>query len=118
VITSWLSHGYLPSGCYIARAELHLHPCPKNRDHLSLWNTFIVAASVRALLARYGKRFITTISRMRYALACQQSSTRNALILADLYRQLPTLDFSHEVLEGQEWRLHVMRVPAVDGLIR
>jgi hypothetical protein len=33
VITSWLSHGYLPSGCYIARAELHLHPCPKNRNH-------------------------------------------------------------------------------------
>ncbi len=36
VITSWLSHGYLPSGCHIAPAELHLHPCPKNRNHLSI----------------------------------------------------------------------------------
>jgi hypothetical protein len=34
VITSWFPHGSLPSGCYIAPADFHLHPCPKNRSHL------------------------------------------------------------------------------------
>jgi hypothetical protein len=34
VVTSWFSHESLSSGCYIALVEIHLHPCPKNRDHL------------------------------------------------------------------------------------
>ena len=36
MISSWFLHGSLFSGCYIAPAEIHFHPCPKKRDHLCL----------------------------------------------------------------------------------
>ena len=34
VVSSWFLHGYLPSSCYFALTDFHLHPCPKNRSYL------------------------------------------------------------------------------------
>jgi mannose-1-phosphate guanylyltransferase len=76
----------------------------------ALWNTFIVASSASALLGLYAQRFLSTILRMRHAVD-HQGSMSDASILDDLYQQLPSRDFSREVLEGQETRLQVLPVP-------
>ncbi len=68
----------------------------------ALWNVFIVAASVRSLLTLFGPSFDATVETMRSA---------EGPALDDLYRTLPTIDFSRHMLEGNESRLRVLRVP-------
>ena len=65
-------------------------------DAGALWNAFIIVASACALLA------ITR--RHRSALA-------TAAAIRHLYRELPSIDFSRDILEGQESMLRVLRVP-------
>jgi mannose-1-phosphate guanylyltransferase len=77
----------------------------------ALWNAFIIASSARALLALYDRRFFSTIARMRHAVEHNSRSPLVAIATADLYRQLPNIDFSRHVLEGQEARLQVLPVP-------
>ena len=77
----------------------------------ALWNTFIVASSACALLDLYAQRFGSTIVRMRHAVDRHQDPTFRTSILADLYRELTSRDFSREVLEGHESLLQVIRVP-------
>jgi mannose-1-phosphate guanylyltransferase len=78
----------------------------------ALWNAFIVAASARALLALYGRCFVSTLTDMRLAVERRHRSPDHGVEMADLYQHLPTLDFSRDVLEGQEDRLSVLRVPS------
>jgi hypothetical protein len=78
----------------------------------ALWNAFIVASSAYALLGLYGERFVSTIVRMRHAVDRHQNPTFRASVLAELYRELPSRDFSRDVLEGQESRLQVLPVPS------
>jgi mannose-1-phosphate guanylyltransferase len=90
-------------------------PLDKARPLLArgaLWNTFIVVSSAAALLGLYGRRFVSTIDRMRDAMDPHKGSMSRADILADLYLELPSRDFSCEVLEGQEARLQVLPVPS------
>jgi mannose-1-phosphate guanylyltransferase len=77
----------------------------------ALWNVFIIACRARALLDLYDRRFDSTIERMRTLVESHRGSPLDAAATADLYRQLPTSDFSRDVLEGQEHRLQVLRVP-------
>ena len=77
----------------------------------ALWNTFIVASSACALLGLYSQRFVSTIVRMRHAVDRHQDPTFRTSILADLYRELASRDFSREILEGHESLLQVIRVP-------
>ncbi|MGA2187350.1 MAG: sugar phosphate nucleotidyltransferase [Steroidobacteraceae bacterium] len=72
----------------------------------ALWNTFILAASARALLALFGGDFDSIVIRMLHAV---QHSDYHAL--KSLYRTLPSLDFCRDVLEGQEARLQVYPLP-------
>jgi mannose-1-phosphate guanylyltransferase len=71
----------------------------------ALWNVFIVAASVRALLALYQQRFAQTVAEMRLLV----DSTTSAKLA--YYQQLSSKDFSRDVLEGQESVLRVLAVP-------
>jgi mannose-1-phosphate guanylyltransferase len=68
----------------------------------ALWNTFIIAASVRTLLSLYGSSFDATIAAMRNA---------DGPELDELYRSLPNIDFSRDILEGNEAKLRVLTVP-------
>jgi mannose-1-phosphate guanylyltransferase len=68
----------------------------------ALWNVFIIAASIRTLLALYGPAFDATIAAMRNA---------DGPELDELYRSLPDIDFSHDILEGNEAKLRVLTVP-------
>jgi hypothetical protein len=54
MIASWFPHESLSSGCYFAPAEIHLHPCPKNRDHLS----YLVGLRRSIELQQYGRQYV------------------------------------------------------------
>jgi mannose-1-phosphate guanylyltransferase len=71
----------------------------------ALWNVFIMAANVQALLGLYLRRFAETLIEMRAAVARGSDAT------TELYRCLPSADFSRDVLEGQEAVLRVVPVP-------
>jgi mannose-1-phosphate guanylyltransferase len=77
----------------------------------ALWNTFILASSGRALLSLYDVRFATTINQMRHVVGQRHSPSLAAIEMADVYRGLSQIDFSRDVLEGQEARLQVFPVP-------
>jgi len=78
----------------------------------ALWNTFILASSARGLLALYDRGFASTIDRMQQVVRHRQGSVPDAITLADIYSRLPDIDFSRDVLEGQESRLQVLPVPS------
>ena len=66
----------------------------------ALWNVFIVAASVRALLSLFAQDFSAPLAQMQQAI---RSSS-----LTNHYARLPNADFSRDVLEGQSGRLRVV----------
>jgi hypothetical protein len=68
----------------------------------ALWNIFIMAGSVRSLLSLFDSSFDAAIAAM--------GSGRGSS-LDDLYRTLPTIDFSRDLLEAHVNKLRVLRVP-------
>jgi mannose-1-phosphate guanylyltransferase len=78
----------------------------------ALWNTFIFAASVRALLSMFEGRFSPTITTMRDAIELTGSPEVGFAALELLYQDLEACDFSIEVLQRHEQMLQVLRVPA------
>jgi len=71
-------------------------------DQGALWNMFIVAASVRALLGLFGCSFAPTIAAMRML---------RGAAFDDMYQQLRSVDFCHDLLHGNESKLRVLPVP-------
>jgi len=70
-------------------------------DQGALWNSFIMAASVRALLNLFDDRFETAREAMKL----------DGAPLDAAYQLLPTVDFSRDVLAGNESVLRVLPVP-------
>ena len=79
--------------------------------HGALWNAFILAASAGALLELYRHRQAGLAGSMAAAVDGDPLSPRVLSAVHHLYRTLPMLDFSKDVMEGQEDRLRVIRVP-------
>lgn len=79
-----------------------------------LWNTFIVAASARALLDLFLPRFAPIVMEMQVIVgnALQHKSASGWPAIVDMYMRLPDLDFSRDLLEGREESFCVMPVPA------
>ncbi|MDP9082550.1 MAG: sugar phosphate nucleotidyltransferase [Pseudomonadota bacterium] len=78
----------------------------------ALWNTFILAGAVPALLNLFAEHFAQTLEAMREALAAAQSGLVESAALELLYAGLESLDFSHDVLQCNEKMLQVLRVPS------
>jgi mannose-1-phosphate guanylyltransferase len=78
----------------------------------ALWNVFILAASVTSLLRLYAERHSSLVEQMTRAVMCDRSCPGEAPAAHALYPTLPRLDFSRDVLEGQESLLRVLTVPA------
>lgn len=76
-----------------------------------LVNAFIMAASGQTLLALFRRRIPDIVTAMRSAVRRDLASRSNPRATADLYAQLPTIDFSHDILPGQEANLRVLPVP-------
>ena len=78
----------------------------------ALWNVFILAASARALVDLYTARLPSLVADMSRAVEQDSNNSLDANAARTLYPQLPTLDFSRDVVQGQESRLRVLTVPA------
>jgi mannose-1-phosphate guanylyltransferase len=68
----------------------------------ALWNAFILAGSVRALLALFDGRYSAAMGAMRGVAGSAIES---------VYQNLSNSDFSHDVLQGKESFLQVLAVP-------
>jgi mannose-1-phosphate guanylyltransferase len=76
-----------------------------------VWNSFIFAANAQALVRAFEARCPDLVGEMRHIVASMKPGVRSAR-LAQLYEQLPTLDFSRDVLQRSPELLRVMSVPA------
>jgi mannose-1-phosphate guanylyltransferase len=78
----------------------------------ALWNSFIFAARGQHLLQLF-KALIPEVV-MDLTAACQrlEAGTSNSADLAMLYRNLPTVDFSRDIVQRCPHRLRVVPVPA------
>ena len=79
--------------------------------HGGLWNSFILAVKAQALLALFEERVPDIVTEMREAVRHDIGHPASALAIYRLYSQLPTLDFSRDIIEVQETRLRVLQVP-------
>lgn len=73
-------------------------------EHGAVWNSFLLVARARALVALYERRLPGLLATLRRAVAGRD--------LAAVFAQLPTLDFSKDLLQGSEAHLVVQRVPS------
>jgi mannose-1-phosphate guanylyltransferase len=78
----------------------------------ALWNMFIIAGSVRALLALYDRTHAASVTLLRSAIGPKTPHAVDHDLLAAIYRRLPSLDFSRDVLEPQAAALQVLGMPA------
>lgn len=86
----------------------------------ALWNAFIIAADGQALLRLFEQHRPDVVAAMRETLRRPAAAPdlahdpRTALdpgsALAQLYEQLPAIDFSRDMLEGRERELRVLAV--------
>jgi mannose-1-phosphate guanylyltransferase len=79
----------------VARAQLLL-------EQGALWNAFIMAGTARALLKLFDARFDAAMDAMRGS---------DPAAIESLYGQLHDVDFSRDVLQGNESALQVLAVP-------
>jgi mannose-1-phosphate guanylyltransferase len=77
----------------------------------ALWNTFIIAASVRSFIALYEERFAAVAAEMRALAEVDPGTRHGAAAASGLYQRLAPIDFSRDVLEGQEAMLRVLAAP-------
>lgn len=77
----------------------------------ALWNAFIVVAMGRALLQMFDRKYGDIVMEMRDAIRRCVSCSADLEVLGELYARLPQLDFSRDIVEGQEANLQVLAVP-------
>jgi mannose-1-phosphate guanylyltransferase len=75
----------------------------------AMWNLFILAGSVRALIRLFAEEHADAVALMREALNAQAAGRPQAL--DEFYETISPIDFSHDILEVQASRMHVIRVP-------
>jgi mannose-1-phosphate guanylyltransferase len=91
-------------------------PCAADASVLiargTLWNSFIFGAVGTTLVAMIGRRTPRIVDAMATAMASHRSARGRTEALAELYEELPNIDFSRSVLQGAEQQLRVIRAPA------
>ena len=77
-------------------------------DQGALWNALVIASGARALLGLFMTRLPEVVAKMRCAVAEDLRCSPNALATSIVYRDLPTIDFSSQILQGAETELRLM----------
>jgi mannose-1-phosphate guanylyltransferase len=77
----------------------------------ALWNTFILAATGRALLDLFVPRYAFAVLEMQALVDRALSGTGNWAEMVSFYERLPSVDFSHDVLAARQYELQVLQVP-------
>jgi mannose-1-phosphate guanylyltransferase len=78
----------------------------------ALWNMFVIAGSVQALLGLFERSHQSSLALMRDAVGGKNSRGPHTSSLAEVYDQLETVDLSRDLLEPQASRLRVLSVPS------
>jgi mannose-1-phosphate guanylyltransferase len=78
----------------------------------ALWNSFIFAADGGALLGMFQRRYPVVVSRLRRCLEASVPDAERRDEMARLYDQLPSIDFSREILAKSVDDLRVVPIPA------
>ena len=90
-------------------------PSPAEASELiqkgALWNAFVIAADAHALLGLFERRCPDIVARMRRLVYLDTHDRSPASALAEIYDELPDLDFSRAIVPGQEQYLRVLAVP-------
>ena len=76
-----------------------------------LWNTFIVVSTGRAVLGLFRECFPAILSAMSEAFEADGRSGTEGAAMAELYENLPVIDFSRDILAEQLSQLRVLPVP-------
>jgi mannose-1-phosphate guanylyltransferase len=79
-------------------------------DAGALWNAFIVAAHAQALLQVFAQRFPRIVAEMRSVIERNPCTGNAPDAVIDLYRDLPDIDFSRQVLQSTASVLRVLPV--------
>ncbi len=77
----------------------------------ALWNAFIVVSAAQALLKLFRQRVPEIVSGMGGAVQRDRGAGSSGTAISEFYEQLPVVDFSRDILEGQESDLRVLPVP-------
>jgi len=72
----------------------------------ALWNSFILACRATSLIDLLRQRYPTVVQSLQAAIG-----SNDAANLDQIYRDLPSVDFSRDVATGQEQQLTVVPVP-------
>lgn len=80
-------------------------------DAGGLWNAFIIVAPALALLELFLARVPDIVDAMRTALEADERAGTDGEAMADLYQKLPILDFSRDIVAGQESAFRTWAVP-------
>lgn len=76
-----------------------------------LWNAFIVVSRAQALLAMFRRRIPEIVEAMRAAIQHDDCTGTLGAEVPALYQRLSIIDFSRDIVPGQESHLRVVRVP-------
>ena len=76
-----------------------------------LWNAFIVVSTATALLELFRARVPGIVNAMRRAQEWDEEAGLNGAAMTELYKKLPVLDFSRDIIAGQESALRTLPVP-------
>ncbi len=77
----------------------------------ALWNMFVIAGSVRALLDLYDASQGMSVALMRSLIGGRKFRAVDGAALAAVYERLPSVDFSRDLLAPQAAKLRVLGVP-------
>lgn len=77
-----------------------------------LWNAFIVASRAQTLLALFRRRVPEIVERMHTAIQHDRDVGAAGRAITGLYSHLPIIDFSRDIVPGQESALRAVRVPS------
>jgi mannose-1-phosphate guanylyltransferase len=78
-------------------------------DQGALWNALIMATRARALLDLFMLRQPDVVAKMHFAVGDDLRSSTNALAATFVYRDLPNIDFSSQILQGSETKLRLIK---------
>jgi mannose-1-phosphate guanylyltransferase len=77
----------------------------------ALWNTFILAAAVRAMANLFFPRYAFAALEMQTVALSSSGKRRDRAAVVDLYERLPVVDFSHDVLATCRDELRLLHLP-------
>jgi len=76
-----------------------------------LWNAFILAAKGTTLVNLFRARMPAVVEALQRAVRKDMTTCAKSSFTHQLYHDLPSVDFSRDVLPGQESSIKVIRVP-------